>query len=471
MIYTTRRVNYKLKPDAAQKRALSRMGELTRVFYNAVLEQRILGHRIKTIHPNVEETVNRAYQENEAKTLGKEIEGWDGLVHSHTTQLVIDRVNKSFQGFFTRAAKGEKPGFPRFKGRRSSPSWGYKTNGTGYKISLGEDWHNGHVTLTGVGRMRILGRARYGKAFLGEQPLMPGDAKFKAATVKRNAHGWFISVEAEIPLLTRPSAEGPAVAIDWNVTNHATTREAGGEVVVYENFRLLNKAQNEIKSKQKALSKQGADNRRKRAHKRKLARASMKVARKRADRLHKMTSGIIKRNSVIVAESLNVAGMTESANNKGLRGWKKVMKKGLNRSILDTAPSTLYFMLGYKAQEAGSEFRVLDGKEMKASQTCPECGARRKKRLSERVHDCPCGCKMDRDEASCLVVLRKGFGSGVVKGVADPVKCAREARGEATEKRKAGKAVAAQKRRDAEPNTPGRRADDQRGVVETPTIS
>ena len=65
------------------------------------------------------------------------------------------------------------------------------------------------------------------------------------------------------------------------------------------------------------------------------------------------------------------------------------------------------------AQEIRSEvyqvwISALCGTCLATSQLCPECGATAKKDLSERVHDCPCGCRMDRDTAASLNILVRG---------------------------------------------------------------
>ncbi|OWX97633.1 hypothetical protein B6V76_19290 [Thioclava sp. IC9] len=66
-------------------------------------------------------------------------------------------------------------------------------------------------------------------------------------------------------------------------------------------------------------------------------------------------------------------------------------------------------MLRYKAEEAGAEFLEAKTRELKPSQRCPDCGAVRKKALAERHHDCDCGCRLGRDEAAALVLLRWGL--------------------------------------------------------------
>jgi putative transposase len=63
-------------------------------------------------------------------------------------------------------------------------------------------------------------------------------------------------------------------------------------------------------------------------------------------------------------------------------------------------------MLTYKAESAGRELVAVDPRL--TSQTCPECGQVTRKKLSQRIHRCDCGCILDRDRAAALVILARG---------------------------------------------------------------
>ena len=88
---------------------------------------------------------------------------------------------------------------------------------------------------------------------------------------------------------------------------------------------------------------------------------------------------------------------------------RSVTFRCVNCLKVDPAPATFLNMLRYKAAEAGAEFLEADTRRLKPSQRCPDCGSLRKKALSERQHDCACGCSLGRDEAAALVLLRWGL--------------------------------------------------------------
>ena len=65
-------------------------------------------------------------------------------------------------------------------------------------------------------------------------------------------------------------------------------------------------------------------------------------------------------------------------------------------------------VLRYKAASTGVEIVRVDPRG--TSQTCPACGSEARKRLSDRVHRCECGCTLDRDVAAAKVVHVGAFG-------------------------------------------------------------
>jgi len=81
-------------------------------------------------------------------------------------------------------------------------------------------------------------------------------------------------------------------------------------------------------------------------------------------------------------------------------------KAGLNKSILDAGWSAFAQIVSVKAAWAGRTIIFVD--PSKTSQTCPGCGAIRNKTLDERWHSCECGCELDRDTASAIVIRDLG---------------------------------------------------------------
>lgn len=118
--------------------------------------------------------------------------------------------------------------------------------------------------------------------------------------------------------------------------------------------------------------------------KRKIARLHARIANVRNDFLHKFTTGLVRRFTVIGIEDLNVSGMTKNHR--------------LARSILDQAPFEMRRQLEYKAPMYGATV-VLAERFYPSSKTCSACGHKIDTlALGEREWACPtCGVVHDRD--------------------------------------------------------------------------
>lgn len=84
-----------------------------------------------------------------------------------------------------------------------------------------------------------------------------------------------------------------------------------------------------------------------------------------------------------LTEKLTVKNMTRSPKGSAEKHGKNIKQKAeLNREILNTAPVMTLNLLRYKAEEASREFVEIPTRQVKPSQTCPDCGAKKKKSLA-----------------------------------------------------------------------------------------
>jgi putative transposase len=390
----TRTLSFRLYPSPVQERALEAKHRLLKDLWNAALEERIGAWRRGV-------RIGLGEQERALRIVRAEVEGWAGLVHTHEAQVVLKRLDLAFQGFFRRVRAGQTPGFPRFRSAQSFRGWGYKEHGNGFRVEMRPGWEHGHVRLAGVGRMRMRGRAR-----------TPGQVL--KADVIRGAFGWSLSVVVETDCAERAAAQGGAVGLDGGVSEFATLAHEAGGFEAVPNPRHLDEEAQELRREQRGLSAlaraRRISRRALRLQRRALARRHAKVAARRKDFLHKLTARLAAAHPLIATEELAVKNMTASARGTADEPGRNVAQKaGLNRAILDTAPATFLNRLRYKAEEAGSEFLEAQTRRLKPSQRCPDCDAVRAKTLGLRIHHCPCGCHLGRDEAAALVLLRWGL--------------------------------------------------------------
>lgn len=379
-----RKVTYRMYPNAAQTERLTELLGLHQRVYNTALEQRISAYQERG------ESLNFASQCKDVTLWRKQCAAL-AEVNAQSLQVTVKRLDLAYQAFFRRVKAGETAGFPRFKPIQRFSGWGYKTHGDGWRLHAGNAMQHGHVRLSGVGMVRLRGKAR--------TQGIP-----KTAEIQHKSGLWYLSVTLEC----EPERQGGTLAMgmDWGLETFATCVDAEGRTHSVANPRFMDKPQRQkLKLLQQAVSRKTnkRSNRRRKAVKL-LGNECRKIANRRKDFLHQTSANLVAQYGLIATEGLNVKNMTASGG---------AYKTGLNRSILDTAPSTFLSLLKTKAEEAGSMWVEVPTRRVKPSQTCHRCGVQRKKLLSERQHVCECGANCSRDENAAKVMLNWALtGSG-----------------------------------------------------------
>lgn len=357
---------YRLQVKDKREKTLSDILEKCRLVYNKVLDTR------KTSWETEKKSLTLFDCNNLIKTW--EFEG----VHSQVLQDVSARVDKAFKGFFRRVkTKGEKAGYPRFKGYGRYDSITYPQ--TGFKVD------GNKLKLSKVGSVKIIKHREM-------------DGKIKTCTVKRNGLGqWFVCFLCEVDDVKVIDNNQKAIGIDVGCKDFAVC--SNGESIEHPHFYKQSETKlKAIQSKYSELKQLPKDNKKKLTVKKQLIKQHLKVKNQRKDFLHKVSSKIVKENGVICVEKLNIKKMTSD-------NWKS-----LNKSILDGGWYNFKQMLTYKAEWAGK--RVVEVNPAYTSQVCSKCGAIVKKELDEREHNCPhCGLVCNRDLNASLNILRVGMNS------------------------------------------------------------
>ena len=211
-------------------------------------------------------------------------------------------------------------------------------------------------------------------------------------TVKRTNTGkYFASLCCDVKT-DEYEQTGEAIGLDLGIKDLIT--DSNG--IKYDNKKFLKESERQIKHLQRELSrkKKGSHNREK--ARLKLAIAHEKLSNKRNNYLHQLTTKIVKENSIICIEDLNVKGMMK--NHK------------LAKSIADCSFSTIRRMLEYKCQWHNRQLIVID-RWFPSSKTCNSCGYVMKDwNLGIREWDCPkCGKHNDRDINAAKNILDEGM--------------------------------------------------------------
>ena len=116
---------YRIKANKKTIQRAENWLELCRKLYNKSLEERIRAYKEE------DKLISCYAQMRNLLSLKKEFPEYK-KVNSQTLQDVIQRLDRAYQNFFRRVKRGEKPGFPRFKGRDRYDSFTLKQ--TGYSL-------------------------------------------------------------------------------------------------------------------------------------------------------------------------------------------------------------------------------------------------------------------------------------------------------------------------------------------------
>ena len=316
---------------------------------------------------------------------------------SHALQATVKRVDFAFQRFFKL-----KSGYPKFKSSRRYKGWTYPCKAGWKACSSGK---NGYLKLTNLGNIKMRGKARnWGKP--------------KTCTIMFKQGKWYASITVDcVPTpLSSPllgGTEGGAIGIDFG-TYHAASFSDG---TIIDNPRFIKQYQEKVNRLAKRGRRKRTPNYKKRIRpsrrwkkaNKAVSKIQSKVARQRQDWQHKLASEIVSSNSFVATEKLNLKNLTRKAK-KGSK--RKKQKTGLNSNLLDVGIGNLKSLIKYKVTETGGIYIEVPTRKLAPSQTCPGCGVKRKKDLSERFHVCDCGIPqpLDRDVAAAQVMLNYARG-------------------------------------------------------------
>lgn len=318
--------------------------------YNAGLQERREAYRLER------KTIRYIDQQNQLPEI-KKLRPEFNEIHSQVLQDVLRRLDKAFQAFFRRVKeRNGKVGFPRFKSRKRYDSFTYTQSGFALK--------DGKLRLSKIGDVRI-------------KLHRPARGKVKTLTVTRSATGkWYASFCVETEARPLPVSK-QSVGIDVGLS-HFATLSTGEQIANPRFFRTDEKAlgRAQRKAKQKAA---------RRVHER--------IRFRRNNFAHQLSRALVSNYGAIFFERLNIKGMLRN--------------HVLAKSISDAAWNQLVQFTTYKAENAGRLCEQVDPRG--TSQQCSACGEMVEKDLSQRIHDCSCGSRLDRDHNAALNILSLGL--------------------------------------------------------------
>jgi len=263
-------------------------------------------------------------------------------VHSQPLQQVLKDQDLAMRDFLA----GSK-GMPRFKKKGRNDS---------FRFPQGVKVEEKKIYLPKIGWVKF----RKSREIEGT---------IKNVTVSRTAGKWYVSIQVEREIEEPKHPSVTVIGIDLGVSLLATLSD-GQAFMPVDSFKVCQK---KLAKQQRSLARKvkGSENWKK--QKSAIQKTHAKIANKRNDYLHKLSTNISKNHVVICLEDLNVQNMTRSAKGTMEKPGKNVgAKSGLNRSILDQGWYEFKRQLMYKQAWRGGHVVMVDPKY--SSQKCSNCG-------------------------------------------------------------------------------------------------
>ncbi|MER5379386.1 RNA-guided endonuclease TnpB family protein [Streptomyces sp. NPDC002688] len=374
--HVKRAFKFRFYPTDAQAAELSRTFGCVRKVYNLALEARTAAwyRRRERVNYNATSAMLTAWKKTEELAYLCE-------VSSVPLQQCLRHLQAAFTGFFEGRAK-----YPRFKSRKKSRrSAEYTSSAFRYRD----------------GRL-VLAKMREPLDIVWSRPL-PESAQPSTVTVSQDAAGrWFVSLLCDDTITPAPATTA-AVGIDAGI-NSLVTLSTGEKIT---NPRHERRDRVRLAKAQRELSRKAPGDGANRAKaRRKVAKVHARIADRRRDFLHKLTTRLVRENQTVVIEDLTVRNL--------------VKNRGLVRAVSDAAWRDLRMMLEYKCAWYGRELVVID-RWFPSSKLCGNCGSiRAKLPLNVREWTCECGMVHDRDANAAKNILAAGLAVSACGGGVRP---------------------------------------------------
>ncbi|MEV0964663.1 RNA-guided endonuclease TnpB family protein [Streptomyces sp. NPDC049910] len=364
--HVKRAFTYRSHRTHAQAAEPSRTSGCVRRLYNMALQARTEARTLRSerINDNATSAMPTAWKKT------GELAYLDD-VSSVPLQQALRRLQAAFTNF-----PGKRAEYPRVKSRKKSrTSTEYTTGAFRFR--------DGKPTLGKTAEPLDIVRSR---------PLPEGSSP-SAATVSQDAAGrWFVPMLVADPTVKPLPANGHSVGADAGL-DHSPTPSTGEKIADPRHERKdrarLARAQRELSRKARG----GGANRAK--ARREVTRVHARIADRRRDHPHLLTTRLVRENQAVVIEDPTVRSMRKN--------------RALSRAISEAAWPEFRRMPEYKAAWYGREVIAVD-RWFPSGKLCSACGTPQERMpLNVREWTCDCGTVHDRDVNAARNILAAGL--------------------------------------------------------------
>ena len=375
---------YKLKPTKQQSEEMQHILDVCRSVWNYALRERkdwsasrkcpinacsIRGEYIM----GADEPYPSYFKQAKALTQAKKDSPWLASANAQVLQQTLKTLDRAHADM-----KQQGKGYPRFKRPNRMGSFVFPQLG---KNPLSD----GVVKLPSLGAVKMHQSRPYPEGF-----------DVKQARVVKRASGFYLMLTFQADIaVPEPVRAGRFVGVDVGLEYFLSTSDGSQEA----RPKFLVSMQRKLKLLQRRLKNKELGSANWKKQQRKIARLHERISNTRKDFHYKQAHKLCDAADVVVVESLNLVGLS-----RGFLG-KHMLDAGHGQFLNQILP-----WVCFKRGKA-----LMHEPAAGTSQECPQCGQVAKKEISERWHQCVCGCSMPRDVASAIVIKQRAVGRTVLK--------------------------------------------------------
>ncbi|WP_406224010.1 RNA-guided endonuclease InsQ/TnpB family protein [Streptomyces canus] len=277
-----RAFKYRFYPTGVQAAELSRTFGCVRLVYNKALEERTrawYGEQRRLSYVQSSAALTAWKKTGELAFLAE--------VSSVPLQQALRHLQTAFGNFFAKRAK-----YPRYKSRKKSRASAEYTRSA-------FTWRDGQLTLA---KMADPVDIRWSRP-------LPEGTEPTTVTVSRDAAGrWFVSLLCEDSIAPAAATTTTAVGLDAGITSLVTL--STGEKVANPKHERRDRAR--LARAQRELSRKAKGSANREKARRRVAKVHARIADRRRDFLHKLSTRLVRENQTVVIEDLTVRNLLKN---------------------------------------------------------------------------------------------------------------------------------------------------------------